>query len=126
MSPDRDLVRLSHMLEAARDARDMAARANLEELRINRMLQLALVKSIEIIGEAARQVSVSARARFPDISWGEIIGMRHRLIHTYYEIDARLVWNTVTEDLPVLIAPLEPLVPPGLPRLRDSFDSSPE
>ena len=49
------------MLEAARDARDMAARTNLEELRINRMLQPALVKSIEIIGEAARQVSAPAR-----------------------------------------------------------------
>lgn len=114
------------MLEAARDARDMAARTNLEELRINRMLQLALVKSIEIIGEAARQVSAPARARIPEIAWSEIIGMGHRLIHTYYEIDARLVWNTVTEDLPALIAQLEPRVPARLPRLRDSFDMSPE
>ena len=100
------------MLEAARDARDMAARTNLEELRINRMLQPALVKSIEIIGEAARQVSAPARARIPEIAWSEIIGMRHRLIHT--------------EDLPALIAQLESRVPAGLPRLRDSFDMSPE
>lgn len=71
------------------------------------MLVLALVKSIEIIGEAASNVSLETRTKYQDISWADIIGMRHRLVHGYSEIDFDIIWLTVTDYLPPLIAALE-------------------
>ena len=67
---------------------------------------------MEIIGEAASRLSAETRAAHPPIPWREIVGMRNRLVHAYFEIDLRLVWDTVRNDLPPLIARLEPLVPP--------------
>lgn len=56
---------------------------------------------------------VSAREAHPQIPWREIVGMRHRFVHAYFDIDLRLVWDTVARDLPALIDRLEPLFPPG-------------
>jgi uncharacterized protein with HEPN domain len=71
------------------------------------MLVLSLVKSIEIIGEAAARVSESTCARYPEIEWSSIVGMRNRLVHAYFDIDLDRVWDTVTEDLPPLVTALE-------------------
>lgn len=71
------------------------------------MLVLALVKCIEIIGEAATKVGPGTRKAYPQVPWPLIVTMRHRLIHAYYDMDADRVWDTVTEDLPPLIAALE-------------------
>ena len=74
------------------------------------MLVLAIVKDVEIVGEAASRMTPSTRAAHPEIPWAEIIGMRNRLTHAYYEVDLDTVWDTVTADLPQLVALLEPLV----------------
>jgi uncharacterized protein with HEPN domain len=74
------------------------------------MLVLAVVKDIEIIGEAASRTSAATRAAHPDVPWAQIIVMRNRLIHAYFDVDLQVVWDTVTGDLPLLIAMLEPLV----------------
>lgn len=71
------------------------------------MFALALMKSIEIIGEAAGKVSEPCRQAHADIPWARIIGMRNRLIHAYHDINLELLWNTITDDLPPLIALLE-------------------
>jgi uncharacterized protein with HEPN domain len=71
------------------------------------MLVLSLVKEIEIIGEAANKVSQAARRAHPQIPWQDVIGMRHHLIHVYFDIDLDILWDTVTKDLPPLIAGLE-------------------
>jgi uncharacterized protein with HEPN domain len=63
-----------------------------------------LVKAIEILGEAAVQVSEQARRRHPQVPWAEITGMRNRLVHAYFDIDLDRVWDTVVDDLPELIA----------------------
>ena len=76
------------------------------------MHQLAILKSIEIIGEAASRVSAGTKEAHPEIPWREIIGMRNRLVHAYFDVNLIRVWDTVQEDLPALIAQLEPLVPP--------------
>jgi len=73
--------------------------------------QYAVLKAVETIGEAASQVSASTRQTGPAIPWADIIGMRNRLVHTYYAVDLNIVWKTVQEDLPALVAQLEPLLP---------------
>jgi len=66
-----------------------------------------LVKAIEIIGEAADQVSADTRESLPGLPWEDIIGMRHRLVHAYFDINLDVLWRTVRDDLPSLVAPLE-------------------
>lgn len=67
------------------------------------MFARALVKSIEIVGEAASKVSGPTRQEMPGVPWPEIVTMRHRLTHTYFDIDLDIVWNTATTDLPPLL-----------------------
>jgi len=83
-----------------------------EQFQSSRMHQLAVLKALETVGEAAARLSEQARAAHPEIPWREIIGMRHRLVHGYFEVDLDKVWDTVREDLPPLIASLEMIVPP--------------
>jgi len=68
---------------------------------------LGLVKAIEIIGEATYQVSESTRAEVPGIPWEDIVGMRHRLVHAYFDINLDILWRTVQDDLPPLVSALE-------------------
>lgn len=83
MSRHDDTVRLRHMLDHAREAVEMASGRNRGELDKDRMLNLALVRLIEIIGEAASRVSEHGRVAWQEISWAEIIGTRHRIVHGY-------------------------------------------
>lgn len=107
---DPDEVRLRHMLDAAREAMAFARGRTRRHLDQNRQLALALLKSIEIVGEAASRVSSAGRDRWPTIPWSEIIAMRNRLIHGYFDIDLDRVWDTVADDLPPLLAELERIV----------------
>jgi uncharacterized protein with HEPN domain len=107
MPRDSDLVRIRHMLEAAREAQGFAAGRTREDIHRDRMLDRAIWKAIEIIGEAATHVADETRRELPAIPWGDVIGMRNRLIHTYFEINRDIVWDTVEIDLPPLVAALE-------------------
>jgi len=106
-----DEIRLRHMLDAAREARSFAQGQSRKDLDSSRMLVLALVKDIEIVGEAATRVSEDVQSSHPEIPWPDIIGMRHRLIHAYFEINLDILWETVTTDLPPLTASLENILP---------------
>jgi uncharacterized protein with HEPN domain len=110
-----DAIRLRHMLDAAREAMGFVQGRNRAHLNADRKLVLALVKDIEIIGEAACQISEITRDQLQEIPWEDIIGMRHRLVHAYFDINLDILWRTVQEDLPALIAVLEPLIPPEEP-----------
>ncbi len=105
-----DLIRLLHMLDAAREAIGFAEGKSRQDLDSDRMLTLAIVKSIEIIGEAAAKVTPETRNAAPDIPWPGIIGMRNRLIHAYFDVDLNRVWDTITDDLPPIITALEKAV----------------
>jgi uncharacterized protein with HEPN domain len=109
MRPD-DLVRIRHMLDAAREAASFAKGRSRADLDGDRMLTLSLVKCIEIIGEAASKVTEETRRGLPAIPWAEIVGMRNRLIHAYFDIDLDRVWDTVAGDLPPVAAELERIV----------------
>jgi uncharacterized protein with HEPN domain len=98
------------MLDAARDALSFTAGRARTDLDTNRMLALSLVKSIEIIGEAAAKVTEETRRKHPSVPWNDIVGMRNRLIHAYYDVDLDRAWDTVSSDLPPLVTVLEKIL----------------
>src|SRR5208282_4536259 len=102
-----DLVRLRHILDAAKEALSFAGGKARSDLNGNRMLVLSLLKEIEIIGEAAGKVSSETRNDYKTIPWLDIIDMRNHLIHAYFDIDLDILWDTVVHDLPSLVAELE-------------------
>ena len=110
--PKDDLVRMRHMLEAAQEAVTFAKGRSRADLGTDRMLSLAIVRCIEIVGEAAANVSSEGRNRYAQIPWGDIVGMRNRVVHAYFDIDLDRVWDTVIDDLPPLIEQLEQILPP--------------
>jgi len=103
-------TRLRHMLDAAREAISFAKNRTRNDLDTDRMLTLSLVKCIEIIGEAAANITRERQAELPQLPWPQIIGMRNRLIHGYFDIKLDVVWKTLTDDLPPLIAELENII----------------
>ena len=107
-----DLIRLRHMLDAMKESLSFAEGKTRVDLNTNRMLVLSLVKDIEIIGEAATQLTEICRNELQQIPWKKIIGMRNRLIHAYFEINLDVLWKIVTEDLPPLVKELEKIILP--------------
>lgn len=74
----------------------------LEEFLVNETMRRAAVRSLEIIGEAAKKVPDDFRVKYPNIEWRAMSGMRDRLIHDYFGVDYELVWDVVRNRLPVL------------------------
>ena len=72
------------------------------------MLLFALVRAVEIVGEAAGKLSGEGRAQMPQVPWSAVIGMRNRLVHAYFDVDRDILWTTVTEAMPSLLAQLKP------------------
>jgi uncharacterized protein with HEPN domain len=107
MSERDDRLSLEDMLAHAREAVELLGDGDRDFLAHQRVLQLALTRLIEIIGEAASRVSRETRANTQEIPWSPIIGMRNRLIHGYDVIDYDRLWDTITQDLPPLISALD-------------------
>jgi len=107
MSRHDDLIRLRHMRDHAAEAVAMAAKRAQGDLAADRMFLLALTRLIEIVGEAATKVSVSTQETIRNIPWLEVIGMRNRIVHGYDRVHLGILWNTIIEDFPPLIAALE-------------------
>jgi uncharacterized protein with HEPN domain len=110
---DEDRIRLNHMRDAAAEALSFVANKTRLDLDNDRKLVLALLKSIEIIGEAAAKVSPGRKAESTEVPWRDIIAMRNRLIHAYFDIDLDILWQTVTSELPPLLEDLERLLSTG-------------
>ena len=83
------------------------------DLNTDRMLVLSLLRSVEIIGEAASRVSSDFQKQYPEVPWNQIIAMRNRLVHAYFDVDLDQVWDTVREDIPPLVIHLEKIVEKG-------------
>ena len=95
------------MQEAVTMAVKMSDGRGRADLSDDPMLAMALTRCLEILGEAASRLSTDARLRFPDIPYAQMVSMRNRLIHAYFDVDLDIVWSTVTGDLPPLLAVLE-------------------
>ena len=113
MSKRDDRIILVDMLDHAREAFDLLGDASLDDLMDNRMMQLALQKLVEVVGEAANRISEETRQQHTAIVWKEIIGTRHRLVHDYNYVDLDVLWDTIITDLPSLIGQLESIVEEG-------------
>ncbi len=106
MSP-ADRWRIKHMIEAAQQALSFVENRRRDDLEDDPMLCLALTRAVEIVGEAAAQVSAAGRAEAPEIPWQQIVGMRNRLAHAYFDINRQILWDTVQLALPSLVSQLK-------------------
>jgi uncharacterized protein with HEPN domain len=88
------------MRDAAAEALRFAPGRVRADLEGDRMLVLAILKDLEIIGEAASRVSSLAMKANPSIPWDDIIGMRNRLVHGYFDVNLDVVWETISNDVP--------------------------
>jgi uncharacterized protein with HEPN domain len=103
MSPKREWTDyLRDILTHAGKAEQFVAGVEFEAFRANDEKVLAVIRALEIVGEAARQVPSSLRTRYPEIPWEDAIGMRDKLVHEYFGVDLEVVWRTVHDDLPPL------------------------
>jgi uncharacterized protein with HEPN domain len=112
MSRHESLVRFRHILDHAREAVAMVAGKTRADLDIDRKMNLALVRLLEVVGEAASRTSADERSRYPQIPWSQIVALRNRLIHGYDSVDFDILWQILSHDLPPLIKALEQIVPP--------------
>jgi uncharacterized protein with HEPN domain len=106
MTPPADQIRLTHMLRHAEEAIQFAAGRTRPDIDFDRLLNLALVRLLEIVGEAASKVSASVQTAHSAIPWPQIVGMRNRLVHGYDSVDFDILWDIVQVDLPPLIVEL--------------------
>ena len=107
MSLRDPLVALRQMRDHSREAMNLVAGKSRADLYASRLLSLAIVRLLEILGEAAGRVPDDVRQAHPNMPWSQIIGMRNRLIHGYDQVDLDIVWAVVTSDLPTLAAQLD-------------------
>jgi uncharacterized protein with HEPN domain len=110
MPGDRDY--LLDVLQAARLALDYVRGRTREEFLQDAQFQDAVIRRLEIIGEAVRRVSHEARTAHPTLPWHDMVSMRNVLIHDYDDVDFDIVWDTVQNDLPKLVSALEKILPP--------------
>ena len=108
----RDDILLLDMLLAAREAVEFSEGLTFEAFQRDRKAQLAILRSVEIVGEAAARIGVDTRDAHPEIPWARIVGMRNRLVHGYFNVNLARVWEAVERDIPRLIPQLESLIPP--------------
>jgi uncharacterized protein with HEPN domain len=102
---------LTDILAAADEVSRFVAGVDFDQFCADRKTVYAVIHAIEIMGEAVRSIPPDIRKQYPNIPWRDMAGMRDRLIHGYRDINLKIVWNTVTEDLPAIV-----------PKLREMLD----
>jgi len=107
-----DLVYVGHMLDFSREVCAFLHAKSRAEFDSERLFRLAVTHLIQNIGEAASHVSPGFKGAHSDIPWGDIVGMRNRIVHGYVDVDDAVVWDAAFRDIPRLVDLLDPLVPP--------------
>jgi uncharacterized protein with HEPN domain len=97
-----DLVYVEHILDCIRKIKEFSGGLSFKEFSGNELVQDAIIRNIEIIGEASKKISIDTKQIYFEISWKEIAGMRDKLIHDYLGVDVEVVWRTIKEDIPIL------------------------
>jgi uncharacterized protein with HEPN domain len=97
-----DLVYIEHILDCIRKIKEFSDGLSIKEFKTNEMAQDAIIRNIEIIGEASKRISKDTKQTYHNIPWKEIAGMRDKLIHDYLGVDVTVIWKTVHQDIPTL------------------------
>ncbi|MGC8785571.1 MAG: DUF86 domain-containing protein [Armatimonadota bacterium] len=105
-----DMVYLQHILEAALAIEEYLQGIDYDHFMSNRMVQDAVIRRIEVIGEATRNLSLDIKQRYSDVPWQRIAGMRNKLIYGYFGVDMDAVWGTATRDVASLKVRIEQIV----------------
>jgi uncharacterized protein with HEPN domain len=108
----RDDAYLFDILESAKLALEHLGDVQRDEFEKNILLQDAVIRRLEIIGEATRRISTETKQKYPHLPWKDMLGMRNAAIHEYDDLDLDLVWDTVARDLPDLVKELEKIILP--------------
>lgn len=106
----RDKERLIHIIEAIDNIFEFTEGCSIDDFKSNKMLKFAVIKNLEIIGEASNLITNKTKDTNPQIDWKATIGLRHVLVHGYYQISNLIVWNTITEDLTDFKAQIEKII----------------
>lgn len=110
MSQRNNRVYIQHMIDNSNKAINFVKDISREDFDNDEKLRLALTHLLQVIGEAARRISIEFRDNHPQIPWKEIVGMRSKVVHDYLNVDEDIVWATIKHDLPSLIVELERLL----------------
>jgi len=102
MTPKNDLVFLEHILDSINAIGSFSKGLSVQKLVSNRLRQSAIVREIEIIGEAAKNISSGFKEKHQEVNWKEIVGTRDKIIHHYFGVNMNIIWEIITKDLPVL------------------------
>jgi uncharacterized protein with HEPN domain len=109
MSPE-DRVRLRHIADGLDSAVRFSRARKREDLDGDEMLAFALMHALQIVGEAATRISPETRDQCPEVPWAGMIGMRHRLVHAYFDINFDILWTTASETAPALLTQIRALL----------------
>jgi uncharacterized protein with HEPN domain len=115
MSKRSEFLYLGDMLDHAKRAHALLIGITREEFKTDETLQIVVMHHLRIIGEAATKMPAETCAAHPEIAWGRISGMRHKIVHDYFRVAMDSVWDAVIDDIPPLIAALEKFIPPEPP-----------
>ena len=109
---NRDAASVWDMVQAIRRIQEFTAGLTFDDYQASILIQSAVERQLEILGEAAGRVSDDLRQTHPDIDWRRTVGLRNIIIHRYDEIQQDIIWNIITTELATLLTQLEPLLPP--------------
>lgn len=102
-----DLAFIEHILLCIKKIQDYTGNLTEKDFNNNELIQDAVIRNLEIIGEATKKISKELKSQYPDIPWKEMSGMRDKLIHDYFGVDVDVVWKTVNDDIPFLKSLIE-------------------
>jgi uncharacterized protein with HEPN domain len=101
---------LNDIIQYARKAENFLEGVSLEAFKANEEKALAVIRALEVIGEAARSIPKQIRNKYPQVPWNEMTGMRDKLIHDYFGVNLMVVWRTVKEDLPLMTTAVSEMI----------------
>jgi len=107
MTIKNDSVFIEHILDSINAIENFSMNLNREELTSNRLKQSAIIREIEIIGEAVKNISENIKNKHKEIEWKDIVGTRDKMIHHYFGVDLNIVWDIIKKDLPKLKKQIE-------------------
>ncbi len=105
-----DIQRLLHITEAITEVENYTANISIDEFMQNSMMRFASIKQIEIIGEAANYITEETKTKHSYIEWRQITGLRHILVHEYFGVDYKLIWQIISDDLPKLKTQIQAVI----------------